>query len=62
METFRKWIKTRKAISILAIEKEVGVAEGTINKYVNGSRNIPEKHKVAIGLILKRYGFDGNFD
>ena len=60
--SFKDWMKDRKQLSVLAIEKRVGMPQGTLNKYLKGSRGLPEKYIKPLKTLMSNYGFNGIFD
>lgn len=60
--SFKDWMKDRKQLSILAIEKRIGMPQSTLNKYLKGVRAIPKKYKEPLKKLMSQYGFNGNFD
>jgi DNA-binding LacI/PurR family transcriptional regulator len=58
----KNWIKTRRALSINMIEKEAGMTQGTLSKYLNGKRGLPDKHRERLLEVLKKYGYKGNLN
>lgn len=51
------FIKSRPAISISALEREIGLPRNTLRHAIKGFRDIPQRHMMDIIAILKRYGF-----
>ena len=56
----KEWIANKRALSINMLEKEAELPQGTLRHYLSGSRNLPEKHREALLVVLKKYGFKGN--
>jgi hypothetical protein len=59
-EKIINWLKSRDLISINALEKKCGLAQGTISKVLNRkeNRNLNEKHIPILRETLKLYGFE----
>lgn len=50
------WLKSRKDyISIFKIERELGMPEGTLKKFVDGKRNLSEKWHADVIQWVKNF-------
>ena len=58
-EQIRKFFTDRPNISINKTEKELGMAQGTLNKFVRGEqgRTIAEKYLPDLHKYMKHYGY-----
>jgi len=44
-------------LSVNQLEKEAGLAQGTLSKAINGVRNLNSNHIERLIPVLERYGF-----
>jgi len=56
-EKIVNFVKERPALSVNYIEKEAGLAQGTLSKAVRGVRNLTSKHIEKLIPVLEKYGF-----
>ncbi|MDF7819925.1 AAA family ATPase [Runella sp. MFBS21] len=51
------FLKHNPALTITALEKEASIPKGTIAQALTGTRNLAEKHLIALYPILTKYGY-----
>ncbi len=56
-ETLLKFLKRRSAISVATLEREAGLPKNTLSGVMSGTRNLSEKHLLALFPIVTQYGF-----
>lgn len=54
----RRFFNERPALSVYMIEKEAELGEGTLSKFIKGTRKFPAKRLKDLIPILQKYGFD----
>lgn len=52
-----EFIKERPSLSVNNLEKEAGLAQGTLSKAVHGVRRLTQRHIDKLLPVLQRYGF-----
>lgn len=57
-EKIVRFIKERPALSVNHLEKEAGLAQGTLSKAIRGVRRLNPNHIEKLIPVLKRYGFE----
>lgn len=56
-EKIINFLKERPALSVNQLEKEAGLAQGTLSKAIRGVRNLNQSHIDKLVPVLERYGF-----
>jgi hypothetical protein len=56
-EEIRKFFIDRPNININKTEKELGMAQGTLSKFLREERNIKEKYLPDLYKYMQHYGF-----
>lgn len=59
-EKVLNFLKHNPALTVSTLEKEAGIPKGTIAQTLAGTRNLSEKHLVALAPILAKYGYSDN--
>lgn len=54
----RAFLDARPAISVRQIEQAARVPETLLHRALNGTRNLPKKHRAGIVRVLSEYGLN----
>ena len=56
-EQIKVFLQSHALISIKGLEREAGIPEDAIKKFLQVKRSLPQKHIPAIEKVLREYGY-----